>query len=125
MAKFGAGTDGPILVEYSLNSGSTWNSAGTTSTPTTSTTYLTSTVSVPSTSSQMYIRFSVYSTGTSGKRLKNVYFNGLSSSINTNYTLATPLTVTSGDKLQLRWVTPTWATNPSGVTNLFNLKLRL
>lgn len=129
VARFGAAlaappTDGPILVEYSLNSGSTWTSAGVTSTPT-STTYLTSTVSVPATSSQMAIRFSVSPLGNYGKRLRNVYFNGLSSSINNNYTLGTPLVVTNGDKLQLRWLTPTWATNPSGVTNLFNLKLRL
>ena len=129
VARFGGSlgvpaTDGPILVEYSLNGGSTWTTAGVTSTPT-STSYLTSTVSVPATSSQMAIRFSVSPLGNYGKRLRNVYFNGLSSSINNNYVLGTPLAVTSGDKLQIRWTTPTWVTNPSGVTNLFNLKLRL
>ncbi len=129
VARFGSAlgvpaTDGPILIEYSLNSGSTWSSAGVTSTPT-STSYLTSTVSVPSTSSQMAIRFSVSPLGNYGKRLRNVYFNGLSSSINNNYVLGTPLSVTNGDQLQIRWATPTWATNPSGVTNLFNLKLSL
>jgi len=125
VAKFGAGTDGPILIQYSLDGGTTYLSAGTTGTPTGSTPYVTSTVSVPATSAQMIIRFSVNPTGTSGKRLRNVYFNGLSSSINNNYVLSSPLSVTSGDKLQIRWLTPTWATNPSGVTNLFNLKLRL
>jgi hypothetical protein len=129
VARFGSAlgvpaTDGPILIEYSLNSGSTWSSAGVTSTPT-STSYLTSTVSVPSTSSQMAIRFSVSPLGNYGKRLRNVYFNGLSSSINNNYVLGTPLSVTNGDQLQIRWATPTWTTNPSGVTNLFNLKLSL
>jgi len=125
VAKFGAGTDGPILIEYSLNNGISYTSAGTTATPTGSTNYVSSTVSIPATSSQMLIRFSVNPTGTSGKRLRNVTISGLSSSINNNYVLGTPLSVTSGDRLQIRWVTPTWSTNPSGVTNLFNLKLRL
>ena len=84
VAKFGAGTDGPVLIEYSLNSGSTWTSGGTTAISTGSTNYVTSTVSIPTTSSQMAIRFSVNPTGTSGKRVRNVFFNGLSSSINNN-----------------------------------------
>ena len=125
VAKFGAGTDGPILIEYSLNSGSTWSSAGTTATPTGSTSYVTSTVVVPTTSSQMLIRFSVNPSGTSGKRLRNVFFNGVSSSLNDNYILSSPLSISSGDKIQIRWVTPTWSTNPTNVTNLYNLKIRL
>jgi len=125
VAKFGAGTDGPILIEYSLNSGSTWSSAGTTATPTGSTPYITSTVVVPTTSSQMLIRFSVNPSGTSGKRLRNVFFNGVSSSLNDNYILSSPLSISSGDKIQIRWVTPTWSTNPTNVTNLYNLKIRL
>jgi hypothetical protein len=125
VAKFGAGTDGPILVEYSLNSGSTWSNAGTTATPTGSTPYVTSTVVVPTTSSQMLIRFSVNPSGTSGKRLRNVFFNGVSSSLNDNYILSSPLLVSSGDKIQIRWVTPVWSTNPTNVTNLYNLKIRL
>jgi hypothetical protein len=125
VAKFGAGTDGPILIEYSLNSGSTWSSAGTTATPTGSTPYVTSTVVVPTTSSQMLIRFSVNPSGTSGKRLRNVFFNGVSSSLNDNYILSSPLSISSGDKIQIRWVTPTWSTNPTNVTNLYNLKIRL
>jgi hypothetical protein len=125
VAKFGTGTDGPILISYSLDNGGTYTSAGLTAISTGSTNYVSSTVSIPATSTQMLIRFSVFTTGTSGKRLRNVTINGLSSSINNNYVLGTPLAVTSGDKLQVRWLTPTWTTNPSGVTNLFNLKLRL
>jgi hypothetical protein len=125
VAKFGAGTDGPILVEYSLNSGATWVSAGTTATPTGSTPYVTSTVVVPTTSSQMLIRFSVNPSGTSGKRLRNVFFNGVTSSLNSNYILSSPLPISSGDKLQIRWTTPIWSTNPTNVTNLYNLKIRL
>jgi hypothetical protein len=124
VAKFGVGTDGPILIEYSTNSGSTWITAGSTATPT-SATYLTSTVQIPTTSSEMLIRFSINPSGASQKRLKNVYFNGVSSSINNNYTLSTPLTITKGDKLQIRWVTPTWDSNPTSVTNLYNIKLKL
>jgi len=124
VAKFSTGTDGPILIEYSTNSGSTWTTAGSTATPTSST-YLTSTVQIPTTSSEMLVRFSINPSGNSPKRLRNVFFNGVSSSINNNYTLTTPLKITKGDKIQIRWDTPTWVSNPTSVTNLYNIKLNL
>ena len=42
---------------------------------------------------------------------------------NTNYTLTSPLTVTKGDKLEIRWVCPAWATNPTTVRQTFNVVL--
>jgi hypothetical protein len=44
-----------------------------------------------------------------------------SSSSLTNYTLFTPLNVTAGDKLEIEWLTPAWATNPATVRQVFNM----
>jgi hypothetical protein len=127
IATFGAGTDGPILVEYSLDNGSTFSTAGLTATPTAASPYIPTSVTVPTTSSQMKIRFSINPTGTKGKRIRNVVIAAVSFSptLNNNFVLGTPLSVTSGDKLQVRWSTPTWVTNPTTVTTLINLKMKL
>ena len=127
VATFGAGTDGPVLVEYSLDNGVTFATAGVTVTPTASSPYIPTSVTVPTTSSQMKIRFSVNPGGTKGKRIRNVVISAISFSptINNNFVLGTPLLVTSGDKLQVRWTTPTWSANPTTVTTMINLKIKL
>jgi len=127
IATFGSGTDGPVLVEYSLDNGSTWATAGLTATPTASSPYIPTSVTVPATSNQMKIRFSINPGGTKGKRIRNVVVSGISFSptVNNNFVLGTPLSVTSGDKLQVRWITPTWTTNPTTVTTMINLKIKL
>ena len=45
------------------------------------------------------------------------------SSANISYDLATPLAVTQGDKIELRWTTPTWVTNPTTVRQQMNVYL--
>ena len=40
-----------------------------------------------------------------------------------NYTLASPLAVTSGDLLQITWLTPTWVTPPTSVRILAHVKI--
>jgi len=45
------------------------------------------------------------------------------SSANISYNLATPLAVTEGDKIELRWTTPTWVTNPTTVRQQMNVYL--
>ena len=77
VAKYGSGTDGPITVEYSLNSGINWVNGGNSSTPTSSN-YLTSTVSIAATSSTMQIRYTRASSP-SEKRLKDLVIKGISS----------------------------------------------
>jgi hypothetical protein len=42
---------------------------------------------------------------------------------NINYTLSSPLTVTKNDKIEVRWVTPVWATNPTTVRQMINVVL--
>ena len=42
-----------------------------------------------------------------------------------NYTLATPLTVSAGDLIQITWNTPTWATPPTNVRLMINVKVRI
>jgi hypothetical protein len=46
-----------------------------------------------------------------------------SSSANISYDLVTPLAVTVGDKIELRWTTPTWVTNPTTVRQQMNVYL--
>jgi len=41
-----------------------------------------------------------------------------------NYTLATPLDVSAGDRIQLTWVTPTWVTPPTSVRLLMHVKIK-
>jgi hypothetical protein len=38
-----------------------------------------------------------------------------------NYILSSPLYVVNGDKLEIRWVTPTWVTNPTTVRQQINV----
>ena len=42
---------------------------------------------------------------------------------NVNYVLASPLAVSNGDILQVRWISPTWVTNPTTVRQRFNVKI--
>jgi hypothetical protein len=42
-----------------------------------------------------------------------------------NYTLATPLAVSTGDELYIRWTTPAWATNPTSVRQRFTTRCEL
>lgn len=44
-----------------------------------------------------------------------------SSSSLINYILSSPLSVVNGDKLEIRWVTPTYATNPTTVRQQINV----
>ena len=46
-----------------------------------------------------------------------------SSSANISYVLSSPLAVTEGDKIEIRWTTPTWATNPTSVRQQMNVYL--
>jgi hypothetical protein len=123
-AKFGTGADGPLRLSYSLDGGSSWTVVGNGATPT-SATYLSSTLNVPVTSSTMRLRWDMTQTVNSAKRLRNVVVNGTSnidgsaSLIN----LSSPLNVTEGDLLEMRWQTPTWTTNPISVVNIVNLKI--
>jgi hypothetical protein len=123
-AKFGTGADGPLRLSYSLDGGSSWTVVGNGATPT-SATYLSSTLNVPVTSSTMRLRWDMTQTVNSAKRLRNVVVNGTSnidgsaSLIN----LSSPLNVTEGDLLEMRWQTPTWSTNPTSVVNIVNLKI--
>ena len=41
------------------------------------------------------------------------------------YTLATPLTVSAGDELYIKWTCPTWATNPTSVRQRFTTRCEL
>lgn len=75
VAKWGSGGDGPITVEYSLDSGSNWSVAGTSNTPTGST-YLSGTITVSAVSSTMQIRFT-RPTSPSRKRLRDVEIDGV------------------------------------------------
>jgi hypothetical protein len=123
-AKFGSGADGPLRLSYSLNGGSSWTVVGNGATPTSST-YLSSTLNVPVTSSTMRLRWDMTQTTTSQKRLRNVTVFGVdpidgSTSL---ITLDSPLNVTEGDLLEMRWQTPTWVTNPISVVNIVNLKI--
>ena len=45
------------------------------------------------------------------------------SNANISYTLASPLPVTLGDKVEIRWTTPTWVTNPTTVRQQMNVYL--
>ena len=125
VAKFGSGLpNGPITVFYSLDGGGSWTSAGVTSTPTSST-YITSTVSIPATSSTMQIRFSSVASTTAEKRLRNVTIASANDidGIATVFNLSSSLVVNIGDQLTIQWSAPTWATNPTSVTNYIGLKI--
>jgi hypothetical protein len=41
------------------------------------------------------------------------------------YTLATPLAVNVGDELYVKWITPTWVTNPTAVRQRFTTRTEL
>lgn len=43
----------------------------------------------------------------------------------TLYVLATPLTVSAGDELYIRWTTPAWVTNPTSVRQRFTARIEL
>jgi hypothetical protein len=125
-AKFGGGTpDGPLRLSYSLDGGSTWTVVGNGATPTSSSIYLSATLSVPVTSSTMRLRWDMTQTTTAQKRLRNVTVYGVDPTDGsaTLITLGTPLNVTAGDLLEIRWLTPTWTTNPTSIVNLLNLKI--
>jgi hypothetical protein len=78
VAKFGSGGNGPVTVEYSLNGGSTWATAGDSTTPTTGTTYQNNTISINAVSSTMVIRFN-RANSPSQKRLRDVVIDGIGS----------------------------------------------
>ena len=42
-----------------------------------------------------------------------------------NYILATPLAVSNGDRIQLTWNTPAWATPPTTVRLMINVKVKI
>jgi len=46
------------------------------------------------------------------------------SSANIFYTLSSPLPVTVGDKIEIRWATPVWVTNPTSVRQQMNVYLQ-
>ena len=46
-----------------------------------------------------------------------------SSSANISYVLSSPLSVNEGDKIELRWTTPVWVTNPTSVRQQMNVYL--
>ena len=46
-----------------------------------------------------------------------------SSSANISYDLSSPLAVNQGDKIELRWTTPAWVTNPTAVRQQMNVYL--
>jgi hypothetical protein len=45
------------------------------------------------------------------------------SSANILYTLSSPLSVTAGDKIEIRWTTPAWVTNPTTIRQQMNVYL--
>jgi hypothetical protein len=103
VAKFGTGGDGPLTIQYSLNSGSTWTTFGNSTTPT-GTTYQNNNISIPAVSSTMQIRF-IRINSPSAKRLRDVVINGIGSanvapSSSPTYTgsmdIGTTLTASSG-----------------------------
>jgi hypothetical protein len=125
VAKFGTGADGPLTIQYSLDNGSTWLTAGNTSIPTSST-YLSSTVTIPATSATMKIRVASINT-VSQKRLRNFVALGITLPpiVQYNYTLLNELPVNSGDVVKIIWGTPTWVSVPTSVVNLLDAKLKL
>jgi hypothetical protein len=125
VAKFGTGVDGPLTIQYSLDGGSTWLTAGNTSIPTSST-YLSSTVTIPATSATMKIRVASINT-VSQKRLRNFVALGITLPpiVQYNYTLLNELPVNSGDVVKIIWGTPTWVSVPTSVVNLLDAKLKL
>lgn len=74
VAKFGAGDNGPITVEYSLDGGSTWTTEGDSPTPESSD-YVSASITINSVSATMQIRFN-RSNSLSQKRLRDVVING-------------------------------------------------
>lgn len=46
-----------------------------------------------------------------------------SSSANISYTLLSPLAVTENDKIEIRWITPAWVTNPTTIRQQMNVYL--
>jgi hypothetical protein len=46
------------------------------------------------------------------------------SSANIFYTLSSSLSVTAGDKIEIRWTTPAWVTNPTSVRQQMNVYLQ-
>jgi hypothetical protein len=42
---------------------------------------------------------------------------------NISYVLSTPLAVNEGDKVEIRWTTPVWVTNPTTVRQQMNVYL--
>jgi hypothetical protein len=133
VARFGTGAEGPMTIQYSLDGGLNWITAGNTIN-TTGTTYVTSTVSFASGNgpssftSNMKIRFyATVTPGNSSKRLRNVVISGITNTalVFNNYTLASELPVSVGDYLNIRWSTPSWVTAPTSITNVLNAKLKL
>lgn len=134
IARFGAGSEGPMTIQYSLDGGLTWITAGNTANTVGTGTYVTSTVSFASGNgpssftSNMKIRFyATVTPGNSSKRLKNVIINGITNTalVFNNYTLASELPVNVGDYVNIRWNTPSWVTAPTSITNVLNAKLKL
>ena len=125
-AKYNTGADGPLRLSYSLDGGSSWTVVGNGATPT-SATYLSSTLNVPVTSSTMRLRWDMTQTVNSAKRLRNVVVTGTSNIDGSSsvINLASPMSVTIGDLLEIQWQTPTWSLNPSSVVNIVNLKIDL
>ncbi|MCH8541250.1 MAG: putative Ig domain-containing protein [Opitutales bacterium] len=79
VAKFGGGDDGPITVEYSLNGGGDWLTAGDSDTPT-SATYLPADILIEQASDDMQIRFS-RPNSPSGKRFRDVVITGIAENL--------------------------------------------
>lgn len=73
-AKYGTGGDGPLTLEYSLDGGENWQSAGESSTPI-SATYINDNIEIDETSSDMVIRFT-RSGSPSQKRLRDIVITG-------------------------------------------------
>lgn len=75
VAKFGSGTNGPVTIEYSINGGTSWVSAGNSSTPTSSS-YLSNTINISSLSATMLVRI-VTTSSPSNKRLRDFVITGV------------------------------------------------
>ncbi|NLB66144.1 MAG: fibronectin type III domain-containing protein, partial [Lentisphaerae bacterium] len=86
VAKYGTGGDGPVTVEYSLDDGSTWTTAGSSDTPS-GTTYLNSQVNISAASATMRIRFN-RSNSASQKRLRDIVIQGIGTAANPTITLS-------------------------------------
>ena len=106
VAKWGSGTNGPLLVEYSIDNGNNWLSAGNSTIPSNSD-YQSNMIAINAVSSIMKIRFN--NTSFSRKRLRDVIIYGIGTAPPTctaPSTQATTYTTSSiaSESATLNWV---------------------